>query len=106
MIDTPGKGFGLVAKQDLVPGQFVIEYVGEVLNHNAFVKRSLKYSEEGASHFYFMTLTTDEVICLKSFLSSFGCFDVFFSHSPSCLLSLSSHARSSTLRKKETFLGL
>ena len=61
VVETPGKGHGLFTKTNIKIGQFIMEYVGEVLSNNAFLKRSKKYSDEGASHFYFMTLTQEEV---------------------------------------------
>lgn len=59
---TEKKGFGLEALEDLHPGDFVIEYVGEVLPKPAFEKRTLQYAEAGNRHFYFMSLKSDEVI--------------------------------------------
>lgn len=41
--------------------QFIYEYVGEVVEKNAFMDRMKKYGEEGIRHFYFMELQKDEV---------------------------------------------
>ena len=82
VIETPGKGHGLFATAALTPGQFIMEYVGEVLSQAAFLKRSRRYAAEGASHFYFMTLTQDLVIDA----STRGNVSRFMNHScsPNC----------------------
>lgn len=43
-------------------GQFVMEYVGEVLDYKTFKSRTKQYAKSGESHFYFMALNADEVI--------------------------------------------
>ncbi|ORY52994.1 hypothetical protein BCR33DRAFT_711392 [Rhizoclosmatium globosum] len=43
-------------------GQFVIEYCGEVITQQMFIKRVRDYSQQGAKHFYFMSIKSDEVI--------------------------------------------
>lgn len=67
---TPGKGFGLRAVSSIEKysyitlhfrGDFIFEYVGEVISHDQFLARSNKYGEEGLRHFYFMTLQSDLV---------------------------------------------
>ena len=62
VIETPGKGHGIIAKQDIEPGTFVIEYVGEVLNYKQYLSRSEKMNRENNSHLYFMTMSQDEII--------------------------------------------
>lgn len=42
-------------------GQFVIEYVGELINYKEFRRRFDDYNAQGHKHFYFMSLTGDEV---------------------------------------------
>ena len=42
-------------------GQFIIEYVGESIDHKEFKRRFDEYNEQGHKHFYFMTLSSDEV---------------------------------------------
>ena len=56
------KGFGLVCETDLLKGQFVIEYTGEVLSQQEFKARKERYHDEGQRHFYFMTLSNTETI--------------------------------------------
>jgi hypothetical protein len=41
------KGFGLFSKVDLVKGQFIIEYVGEVLEEEEYARRKNFYAEVG-----------------------------------------------------------
>ncbi|KAH3751882.1 hypothetical protein DPMN_186487 [Dreissena polymorpha] len=59
---TDWKGHGLQAVEDLQPGQFVMEYVGEVLDYPMFKKRSKQYSRAGQQHFYFMAINPEEII--------------------------------------------
>ena len=54
------KGFGLQTLQDLKRGQFIIEYVGEVLEEAKYALRKKKYAEQGQRHYYFMTLSGSE----------------------------------------------
>jgi hypothetical protein len=35
-------------------GQFVMEYVGEVLDYKTFKSRTKQYAKSGESHFYFI----------------------------------------------------
>ncbi|CAA0840805.1 Unknown protein [Striga hermonthica] len=67
------KGFGLQALQDISQGQFLIEYVGEVLDMRAYETRQKEYALQGHRHFYFMTLNGSEVIdaCAKGNLGRF-----------------------------------
>ncbi|XP_075514162.1 histone-lysine N-methyltransferase ASHH2-like isoform X2 [Primulina tabacum] len=67
------KGYGLQALDDIPEGQFLIEYVGEVLDVHAFQARQRQYASKGHKHFYFMTLNGSEVIdaCAKGNLGRF-----------------------------------
>ncbi|PIN14114.1 Histone-lysine N-methyltransferase [Handroanthus impetiginosus] len=67
------KGFGLQAQDDISEGQFLIEYVGEVLDMHAYEARQREYALQGQKHFYFMTLNGSEVIdaCVKGNLARF-----------------------------------
>lgn len=62
VIKTEKKGFGLRANKDMVPGDFVFEYIGEVIDERTFRRRMLQYDEEGIKHFYFMSLTKGEFV--------------------------------------------
>ncbi|KAL3513728.1 hypothetical protein ACH5RR_026445 [Cinchona calisaya] len=67
------KGYGLQLVEDVSEGQFLIEYVGEVLDMNAHEARQRDYAVKGHKHFYFMTLNGSEVIdaCAKGNLGRF-----------------------------------
>ncbi|CAA0813403.1 Unknown protein [Striga hermonthica] len=67
------KGFGIQALEDISQGQFLIEYVGEVLDIHAYETRQKEYALQGHRHFYFMTLNGSEVIdaCAKGNLGRF-----------------------------------
>ncbi|KAL8171950.1 hypothetical protein V2J09_023754 [Rumex salicifolius] len=67
------KGYGLQVMEDITQGQFLIEYVGEVLELPAYEARLRVYASEGHKHFYFMTLNGNEVIdaCGKGNLGRF-----------------------------------
>ncbi|KAH4102431.1 histone-lysine N-methyltransferase [Parastagonospora nodorum] len=62
VIKTAKKGFGLRANQDMFPGDFVFEYIGEVIDERTFRRRMIQYDEEGIKHFYFMSLTKGEFV--------------------------------------------
>ncbi|KAH9308305.1 hypothetical protein KI387_036216, partial [Taxus chinensis] len=67
------KGFGLQVLQEIPKGLFIIEYVGEVLDMQAYDARQKEYALRGQKHFYFMTLDSNEVIdaCVKGNLGRF-----------------------------------
>jgi len=59
------KGHGLFATEDanvIKAGEFVLEYVGEVLHEEAYEERKQQYAREKRRHFYFMTLSSSETI--------------------------------------------
>ncbi|USP80453.1 uncharacterized protein yc1106_07727 [Curvularia clavata] len=62
VIKTEKKGFGLRANKDMAPGEFVFEYIGEVIDERTFRRRMGQYDEEGIKHFYFMSLTKGEFV--------------------------------------------
>ncbi|XP_064598536.1 LOW QUALITY PROTEIN: uncharacterized protein LOC135464899 [Liolophura sinensis] len=61
-LKTDSKGWGLFAAEDLEPGQFVMEYIGEVLDYKEFKSRTKQYAKTMQEHCYFMALNADEVI--------------------------------------------
>ncbi|XP_077231882.1 histone-lysine N-methyltransferase, partial [Tasmannia lanceolata] len=67
------KGHGLQLLERVSQGQFLIEYVGEVLDLHAYEDRQKDYASRGQKHFYFMTLNGSEVIdaCAKGNLGRF-----------------------------------
>mmetsp|Transcript_9724 Transcript_9724/g.14346 ORF Transcript_9724/g.14346 Transcript_9724/m.14346 type:complete len:1139 (+) Transcript_9724:70-3486(+) len=56
------KGIGLFAQEEIHAGDFVIEYVGEVINDEEMEKRKKIYQEMGQQHYYFMRIEQDMVI--------------------------------------------
>ncbi|KAJ1958657.1 hypothetical protein IWQ62_004864 [Dispira parvispora] len=82
VVKTQLKGYGLVAEQDLERGQFVMEYIGEVVSKSQFLKRTAIYEQENCEHHYFMSLKNDEVIDA----TRKGCIARFVNHScaPNC----------------------
>lgn len=59
---TEKKGFGIQAAVDIPAGDFIMEYVGEVLDSEQFEKRANDYSNDKNRHYYFMALRSDAVI--------------------------------------------
>lgn len=59
---TEMKGFGIQAVAPIQPGEFIMEYVGEVLDCVQFEVRAAEYSEKENKHYYFMALRGDAVI--------------------------------------------
>lgn len=43
-------------------GEFILEYVGEVLDPDEFENRASVYSKDKNQHYYFMSLRADAVI--------------------------------------------
>jgi len=62
VIKTEKKGYGLRANTPLKPGDFIFEYIGEVIPEGTFRKRMRQYDEEGIKHFYFMSLSKGEFV--------------------------------------------
>lgn len=62
VVDAGKKGYGLAATEDLAPGQFVYEYIGEVIDEPTFRSKMLEYDQRKIRHFYFMMLTKDAFI--------------------------------------------
>ncbi|CAM4663654.1 histone-lysine N-methyltransferase NSD2 isoform X1 [Lepidochelys kempii] len=62
IIKTDGKGWGLVAKRDIKKGEFVNEYVGELIDEEECRAR-IKYAHENdITHFYMLTIDKDRII--------------------------------------------
>lgn len=62
MIKTEKKGYGLRTNQPLKNGDFIFEYIGEVIPEGTFRKRMRQYDVEGIKHFYFMSLSKGEFV--------------------------------------------
>ncbi|KAL9881119.1 SET domain containing 2 isoform 1-T6 [Glossina fuscipes fuscipes] len=59
---TEKKGFGIMADIEILPGEFIMEYVGEVIDSEEFENRRLTYSRDKNRHYYFMALRSDAII--------------------------------------------
>ena len=57
--DVLKKGKGLFAKKEIKKNEFIIEYVGEVLDTDMLEKRIDENPEE---HFYYLTLSSNRII--------------------------------------------
>ncbi|KAL0177720.1 hypothetical protein M9458_026614, partial [Cirrhinus mrigala] len=56
IIRTAGKGWGLVSLRDIKKGEFVNEYVGELIDEEECIAR-IKYAQENnITHFYMLTI--------------------------------------------------
>jgi hypothetical protein len=55
------KGFGLFALEHIKKGAFIIEYVGEVLDEEEYLRRKEYYHSVGQRHYYFMNIGNGEV---------------------------------------------
>lgn len=58
------KGMGLYSKELIKKGSFIIEYVGEVLDEEEYVRRKEYYFSVGQRHYYFMNIGNGEVSLL------------------------------------------
>uniref|UniRef100_A0A1A9X5E3 [histone H3]-lysine(36) N-trimethyltransferase n=1 Tax=Glossina brevipalpis TaxID=37001 RepID=A0A1A9X5E3_9MUSC len=59
---TEKKGFGIMADIEILPGEFIMEYVGEVIDSEEFENRRITYSRDKNRHYYFMALRSDAII--------------------------------------------
>lgn len=59
---TEKKGYGLRANTVLHNGDFIFEYIGEVIDEPRFRRRMRQYDDEGIKHFYFMSLNKGEFV--------------------------------------------
>lgn len=59
---TEGRGWGLKCEVDLEPGDFVVEYVGEVMEQSECFKRLEKQDKAGTESFYMLSLDNGLII--------------------------------------------
>lgn len=59
---TPSRGWGLKTLEDIKAGQFVIEYVGELIDEQEFRRRMVRKHEIRDENFYFLTLDKERMI--------------------------------------------
>nr|XP_025146309.1 histone-lysine N-methyltransferase NSD2 isoform X3 [Bubalus bubalis] len=62
IVRTDGKGWGLVAKRDIRKGEFVNEYVGELIDEEECMARIKRAHENDITHFYMLTIDKDRII--------------------------------------------
>ncbi|KAG0428459.1 hypothetical protein HPB47_024549 [Ixodes persulcatus] len=62
VIRAEGRGWGLRTDQALTAGDFVMEYVGEIINEQECERRLSRLHLEHSSNFYFLTLDRDRII--------------------------------------------
>ncbi|XP_072262668.1 histone-lysine N-methyltransferase NSD2 isoform X2 [Pyxicephalus adspersus] len=62
MIKTEGKGWGLIATRDIKKGEFVNEYVGELIDEEECMNRIRHAQENDIMHFYMLTIDKDRII--------------------------------------------
>uniref|UniRef100_A0A8B9RJ03 Histone-lysine N-methyltransferase NSD3 n=1 Tax=Astyanax mexicanus TaxID=7994 RepID=A0A8B9RJ03_ASTMX len=62
VIKTSGRGWGLKTKQDLKKGDFIMEYVGELIDLEECRQRISHANKNHITNFYMLTLTKDRVI--------------------------------------------
>ncbi|XP_075427197.1 histone-lysine N-methyltransferase NSD2 isoform X1 [Ascaphus truei] len=62
IIKTAGKGWGLIAKRDIKKGEFVNEYVGELIDDEECMARIRHAQENDIGHFYMLTIDKDRII--------------------------------------------
>ncbi|KAJ0044205.1 hypothetical protein NL108_008122, partial [Boleophthalmus pectinirostris] len=62
IIKTPGKGWGLISLRDIKKGEFVNEYIGELIDEEECRSR-IKYAQENnITNFYMLTIDKDRII--------------------------------------------
>ncbi|XP_037891869.1 probable histone-lysine N-methyltransferase Mes-4 [Glossina fuscipes] len=62
VVHMKDRGFGLVCREFIPAGAFVIEYVGEVINDDEFKARLLQKTKDRDENFYFLSVEKDYII--------------------------------------------
>lgn len=62
VLPAGAKGYGLFTRDGVRAGQFIVEYVGEVLEEEEYARRKEHYAAVGQRHYYFMNIGNGEVI--------------------------------------------
>lgn len=57
-----GRGWGLKSLAPIKKGQFIIEYVGELIDSEEYQRRIKKMHEKKEENYYFMTVDGDRMI--------------------------------------------
>ncbi|KAI8130631.1 putative histone-lysine N-methyltransferase Mes-4 [Lucilia cuprina] len=56
------RGFGLICREPIKAGTFIIEYVGEIINDDEFQARMQQKSRDRDENFYFLSVEKDYII--------------------------------------------
>lgn len=59
---TSGRGWGLKTLAPIRKGDFVIEYVGEIIDDQEYLRRTRKMHELMDDNYYFLTIDKDRII--------------------------------------------
>lgn len=59
---TEEKGWGLRSSTAIEKGQFIIEYVGELIDCDEYKRRLKQLERQNEQHFYFLTLNANIII--------------------------------------------
>jgi histone-lysine N-methyltransferase SETD2 len=62
LFKTEGRGWGLLADENIKAGQFIIEYCGEVITSNEAERRSRTYEAQGLMDAYIISLNANNYI--------------------------------------------
>ncbi|KAF7201203.1 histone-lysine N-methyltransferase NSD2 [Nothobranchius furzeri] len=62
IIKTPGKGWGLISLRDVKKGEFVNEYIGELIDEEECRARIKSAHENNITNFYMLTIDKDRII--------------------------------------------
>ncbi|EEF33708.1 histone-lysine N-methyltransferase ASHH1 [Ricinus communis] len=62
LFKTEGRGWGLLADEDIKAGQFIIEYCGEVISWKEAKRRSQAYERQGLKDAFIISLNSSESI--------------------------------------------
>ncbi|KAF9682770.1 hypothetical protein SADUNF_Sadunf05G0143000 [Salix dunnii] len=62
LFKTEGRGWGLLANEEIKAGQFIIEYCGEVISWKEAKKRSQVYENQGLKDAFIISLNSSESI--------------------------------------------
>ncbi|KAM9709066.1 histone-lysine N-methyltransferase NSD2 isoform 1-T1 [Menidia menidia] len=62
IIKTPGKGWGLISLRDIKKGEFVNEYIGELIDEEECRARINHAHENNITNFYMLTIDKDRII--------------------------------------------
>jgi SET domain-containing protein len=62
VIKTGSKGYGLATDADIKAGDFVIEYIGEVITKDECQRRLKECQSRGVTNFYMLTIEPNEII--------------------------------------------